>query len=316
MNRRVTLVDIAKATGYSVNSVSRALMDAPDISDKTKRKIKDVADELGYIPNMAAASLKKGNSKIIGVLYDDLLNPYYNTICCYLERVLSQKGYMMIYYRKTDFDLNLYNSMISRNLEGIISFLVPTDEVERRINIQKFPTVIIGRKAKYISSVYADDIKIGVLAAKSLIEAGCSKPIYIGEGYDIEICRLRADGFVKELASKNIKPQLYFCGSGAKFDEVVENCLQNVNFDSIFCFSDLLAFKALKYLMKYKRNDVVVVGVDNVQNEIPIPANLMSIGQNKEEIVNDVVELLFNQISGIDMETKFIKKEIFIVKEN
>ena len=91
MKKRVTLVDIAKATGYSVNSVSRALMDASDISEATKTKIVKKANELGYIPNLNAASLKKGNSKIIGILYDDLLNPNFNTIIYYLEKILSAK---------------------------------------------------------------------------------------------------------------------------------------------------------------------------------------------------------------------------------
>ena len=66
--KRVTLVDISKKTGYSVNCVSRALMDASDISASTKAKIKEVANELGYVQNLAAASLKNGNSKIIGIL--------------------------------------------------------------------------------------------------------------------------------------------------------------------------------------------------------------------------------------------------------
>ena len=58
--KRVTLVDISKKTGYSVNCVSRALMDANDISAATKAKIKEVANELGYVQNLAAASLVKG----------------------------------------------------------------------------------------------------------------------------------------------------------------------------------------------------------------------------------------------------------------
>ena len=91
MTKRVTLVDIAKATGFSVNSVSRALMNASDISEETKNVIRKKADELGYIPNLNAASLKKGNSKIIGILYDDLLNPYFNTIIYYLEKLICRQ---------------------------------------------------------------------------------------------------------------------------------------------------------------------------------------------------------------------------------
>ena len=116
MQKRVRLVDVAKAVGCSVNSVSRALMDAPDISEKTKKIIRKTAEELGYIPNMAAASLKKGNSKIIGILYDDLLNPYYNTVIYYLEMILSKKNYSIINYRSQNFDISVFNNTCANNL--------------------------------------------------------------------------------------------------------------------------------------------------------------------------------------------------------
>ena len=89
MQKRVRLVDVAKAVGCSVNSVSRALMDAPDISEKTKKIIRKTAEELGYIPNMAAASLKKGNSKIIGILYDDLF--IHHLLQCLISLPLHQQ---------------------------------------------------------------------------------------------------------------------------------------------------------------------------------------------------------------------------------
>ena len=315
MNRRITLVDIAEATGYSVNSVSRALMDAKDISEKTKEYIRKVADELGYIPNKAAASLKKGNSKIIGVLYDNLLNPYYNSICHYLEGTLSSRGYVLVYSRTAQFDMDAYTNMLSRNLEGIISFLVPTEEVEQRIKKQKFPTVIIGRKAKYTSSVYADDKRIGYLAAQTLIEQKCKNVAYIGEVESTGISTLRAEGFAMEMTNNGINCQISYRKEDGSFEEIIESCLENKGLDGIFCFSDYLAFKVLKYLKKYNREDIAVVGVDNIKNEIDVPVEFVSIGQDKEKIVNDVLKLLFNQINNSNFETQFIIEEVFVVKE-
>ena len=62
-------------------------------------------------------------------------------------------------------------------------------------------------------------------------------------------------------------------------------------------------------------NDVVVVGVDNIKNEIDIPLDFMSIGLDKEKIVNDGLKLLFKQINNNDFETQFIIEELFVVKE-
>lgn len=314
MQKRVRLVDVAKAVGCSVNSVSRALMDAPDISEKTKKIIRETAEELGYIPNMAAASLKKGNSKIIGILYDDLLNPYYNTVIYYLEMILSKKNYSIINYRSQNFDVSVYNNIVSRNLEGLITFLTPDEEVEKKIKIQKFPTVVVGRKSENITSVYADNIKIGQLAAQAIISNGCKNPIYIGENDDVLISRERALGFSNELAKNNLEHKLYFCKERERFSELLSNVI-NDKVDGIFCFSDFLAFKTIKHLFKNNLMNIVVIGVDNIQNEIPFPVSFKSIGQNKEKIANNVIELLFKQISGISNEPQFVVEDVYLVEE-
>ena len=314
MQKRVTLVDIARATGYSVNSVSRALMDASDISEKTKKRIRETADELGYVPNMAAASLKNGNSKIIGILYDDILNPYYNTVMYYLERILSEKNYSIINYRSQEFDSGLYNDIVSRNLEGVISFLTPTEVVEKKIHAQKFPTVVIGRKAENISSVFADNIKIGQLAAKTILKRKCKNPIYVGENIDVTISRERQKGFSDEIKLHNLKDEYYFGATPENISSVVSKVLKK-EVDSIFCFSDFIAFRVVKELYKQNLMDVVVVGVDNIQAEIPFPVDIISIGQSKEKIAKDAIELLFKQIQGLSNSTQFIEEEIYLVEE-
>ena len=314
MQKRVTLVDIARATGYSVNSVSRALMDASDISEKTKKIIRETADELGYVPNIAAASLKNGNSKIIGILYDDILNPYYNTVIYYLERILSEKNYSIINYRSQEFDSGLYNDIVSRNLEGVISFLTPTEIVSKKSNAQKFPTVVIGRKAENVSSVYADNIKIGQLAAKAILKRNCKKPIYVGENIDVTISRERQKGFSDEVKLHNLKDEYYFGATPENISSVVSKIIKK-EVDSIFCFSDFIAFRVVKELYKQNLMDVVVVGVDNIQAEIPFPVDIISIGQSKEKIAKDAIELLFKQIQGLSNSTQFIEEEIYLVEE-
>ena len=64
----MTLKDIARETGLTMASVSRALRDMPDIADETKQYVHDVAENLGYHPNVFAASLRTGKSKFIGLI--------------------------------------------------------------------------------------------------------------------------------------------------------------------------------------------------------------------------------------------------------
>ena len=74
---RVTLQDIAQATGFTVNTVSRALKNKDDISRETCLKIQQVAREMGYVRNYIASSLRSGRTKTIAMIAGSMTNPFY-----------------------------------------------------------------------------------------------------------------------------------------------------------------------------------------------------------------------------------------------
>ena len=77
-NRRVTLKDISNACGYSVNTVSRALRNDNRLSQKTIATIQQIADDLGYMRNIMASSLRSGHTNLIAVIIEDIQNPHYS----------------------------------------------------------------------------------------------------------------------------------------------------------------------------------------------------------------------------------------------
>lgn len=79
--KNITLKDIALRAGISINAVSRALRDSPDISEPTKERVRKIATELGYVPDSVARSLKNDNSKIVALVYNDFYNPYFAIYC-------------------------------------------------------------------------------------------------------------------------------------------------------------------------------------------------------------------------------------------
>ena len=76
--KRVTLQDIAQATGYSANTVSHALKNKPDISAQTREHIQNVAREMGYVRNEMAGSLRSGRTKTLGLIVGGMSNPFYS----------------------------------------------------------------------------------------------------------------------------------------------------------------------------------------------------------------------------------------------
>ena len=79
-NNTITLKDIARIAGISVNSVSRALRDCSDISYDTKKKVKDIADSLGYIPDNTASNLRKGKTNLIAIVFNCFFNPFFQVL--------------------------------------------------------------------------------------------------------------------------------------------------------------------------------------------------------------------------------------------
>ena len=77
MERKITIKDIAEEMSVSITTVSRALNGKKGVSDKLKREINKKAEELGYIRNFMAGSLKTSKSKTIGVIVSDIRNPFF-----------------------------------------------------------------------------------------------------------------------------------------------------------------------------------------------------------------------------------------------
>jgi LacI family transcriptional regulator len=203
--KRVLLKDIAERANLTVNTVSRALKNKSDISLATREYIQSLALEMGYIPDVVAASLRNGYTNTIGVMFDNLSNPYYMIMTDYIDRFLKDNGYDIMIFTSygvhSEFDIETLNKMISRRIDGIITFLRPTDEVAKVATLNKIPLVVLGREADDIGidSVYTDDVNGGYEVAKHLVGLGHEKIGYLGASIDIMCSKKRAEGLVKYL---------------------------------------------------------------------------------------------------------------------
>ena len=121
---KVTIKDIAKTVGVNVSTVSRALNGKSGVSDELRQKILQVAKQMGYSPDMTATGLKKGRTKIIGVLIPDISNPFFAQIVRGMEKVFNPVGYHLLLC-STDEDSeheeeNL-KTLIGQRVEGILA---------------------------------------------------------------------------------------------------------------------------------------------------------------------------------------------------
>ncbi len=96
MNSKTTLKQLAKELNVSVSTVSKALNNSPEISDKTIRRVKELAKLYGYKPNPVAVSLKRNKTNTIGILIPDILNHFFAKVLFGIEQEASKQGYKII----------------------------------------------------------------------------------------------------------------------------------------------------------------------------------------------------------------------------
>lgn len=302
MSKRITIKDVATAAGISPQAVSRALRGADDISEQTKERVRSIAESLNYVKNSAACSLRSGGTKMIALVYDNPINLYFSYMTAYLYESLKARGYSILTMVEPvrRFSAGLYLSVLSRNVDGVLSFLEPDEETGRLIEVYGVPVVLVGRRSDVgnVDCVYTDDKKGGRAAARYLMERGAKKIVCFSENLDLTCARDRFEGFKAELTQAGLfdKDLCFFLDGGKASERWAEFLSSGRSFDGVFCFSDFLAYETI-CILSARGINVPVVGYDDVREKIPLPGPIPSVGSDKRGIAEASVELLLDRIS-------------------
>lgn len=297
---RVTIRDVALVARVTPQTVSRAIRNAPEVSAETREKVLKVAAELNYVKNNSASSLRCGNSKLIVIVYDHLVNIYFSIMIDYLQTCFREQNYsiLMLSVTKHQLDRSDYEFALSHNVAGIVSFLEPDKEVTEMLDNFAIPVLLFGRRTdiKSVDYICMDDEEGGRLAARRFVEKGCTSSVYVSVGtascaYD------RFMGFKKELESAGAKTPRILDSMDCfeeKFSALFENS-ETVP-DSFFCFSDMVAFDVIYRLEKMGIKNAQVIGFDDIQKEVRIPKRLISVGTDKRAMAQRAVNVLVSRI--------------------
>ena len=313
---KVTLGDIAKIVGISKNSVSRALNDSNEISEATKVKVKKVAKDLGYVRNRAAKTLRSGKSNLVGIVFDDMLNPYFSTMSKLLRNKLLNKNYDSLIFTtdSTELDLKLFNIIISKNVDAIISFIKPSLESMKLSKKYQVPIICLGRKTSsgIADTFITNDVLGGKLAFNYLYNKNCKKIGYMGPVSKVETSIRRLNGFKVAAKEKNLEikeEDIFIVALGKKIPEHYFESIMK-NYDGIFCYNDLIAYD----LLLNTNNKINIVGFDNIQEGMFTGLTLTTISSDKDKITTDVVTRVIERINNFDLELKLKEYEVNLVE--
>jgi LacI family transcriptional regulator len=320
-SNRVLLKDIALRTGLTINTVSRALQDKSDISTATKQVVKEVAQELGYIPNVIARSMRSGYTNTIGIVFDNIANPYYMIMTELLHRYLQIEGYDVFIIttagEKGLFDRFTLDKVLSRKIDGIISFLKPNPETAALIKSNQIPVVIVGREGDDLDldSIYTNDVDGGLKVGQYLLSKGFSHIGYLGAPKDILCSVKRLEGLDAAIRhKKNVTLMAIFLDHGdmelkKKIDDFIT---QGV--DAIFCFNDVMAMEAMSYIQSKKDQSIYIVGYDHIAQRLNIPIPLTSVDSDKETIAKLATEAVIHRIKNYQLPLVKIIQPVFLTE--
>lgn len=324
--RRVTMKDIAQATGFTVNTVSHALKDMDDISEETKKIIRKKAVEMGYLTNMLAASMRSGVTHTLAIIIPDIANPFFASKVREMDRVLRKNGYnsfIMNTDENCDIEFEAVRTAISRKVDGII--ICPTQKKTDIFDLMisnGIPYVIMGRRfaGRLFYAVLWDDVRAGFLATQHLVMKGRKRILYLNGPPHISSSNDRLTGYKKCLREYGIPFDANLVVEAEITPRADSNHISTIldrqgEFDAIFAFSDFIALAAIDTISMVAL-EVPIVGVDDVLSDLNFPMPLSSVGISKEREAQAIVDMLFEQIKNHQNSPHIVVLETFLVNRD
>ena len=304
---RVTLEDVAKATGFTINTVSRALKNKPDISRRTCEHIQQVAREMGYVRNYIASSLRSGRTKTIALIAGTMSNPFYAVLADLIQReAFSLRYTLMILCSQDDpeMELNMVEMALSRQVDGIL--IIPWSADSPALNLLResgVPYVLLHRHVRNEQDdcIVCDEERGGYLAGKHLIETGHRKLAMISHYDVIYSTRARWQGFLRACSEAGI-PQKDVAFAQTHDPQELIHLLRTwyqEGITGIFSFCDVEAWAAITLAERLGLRvpqDLCFIGFDNILRYVDFPKPISSIDTDFPEEARLAIDLLRKRI--------------------
>ncbi len=315
---RITINDVAKLSNVSKSTISRVINRSGPVSTQTREKVMQAVDALNYQPNEIARSLSLKRTKTIGVLVQDIRNPYYAESCWHAERVFKKYDYKIIISNadnNREDEATMLDGMRFHNVDGIlcvgiqeessriVSFLSKTD----------IPVVVVDREIKGfdVKKVVLDNEYGGQLVADYLVSLGHRNIAFVTSQFtQAERCRL--DGFKKAFAVRNLPllPEYIITQSEEMWHkgecpELVKLMKSGPVPTAIFASNDFKAFHVVNILKKSNilvPDDVSLVGYDDVDAASYVSPSLTTVHQPVDKVIDRGAEMLMKLINNEEIE--------------
>ncbi|KAA2239591.1 LacI family transcriptional regulator [Chitinophaga agrisoli] len=333
--KEITIYDIAKRLKISPATVSRALQDHPRISAKTKKKIFDLADEVGYRRNHFAGNLRAQKTQTIGVIVPRLNSHFMSSVIAGIELTVNEHGYSLLISQSSESVLKEADSaeaMFNSRVDGLMASLAydtsTLDHFDKFFR-KKTPVIFFDRVMpnKNATSILIDNYRAAYDATKHLIEQGCKKILHITAPQMQNVYRDRLAGYKSALEEAKLKFRedhviITNLSQEAGYEQAARILKMKSLPDGIFVANDSCAIGCMMGLMEKGiriPEQVAFVGFNNDPVSTVIDPKLTTIAYSGFEMGEVAGRLLVNHLNGtlpINNTTTIVLRSDLIVRQS
>jgi len=305
----VRMKDIAGDLGVSLMTVSKALRNHSDISEKTRNRVLKRMRELNYQPDWIARSMVTGRTFVVGLVFPDLMHSFFAEVAKGVTRKLQPLGYQVVISdteEDGDVELRHVDVLVNRRVDGLIIASAQRKgrlDLFRMLDRKKIPYVLIDRMLPGVDANYVGvkDDELGAMATEHLIAQGCRRVAHIrGPAVATGAGRLR--GYRRALARHGITPDPAYITSGQYGDNTGYDAMRELlkvspRPDGVFCYNDPVAAGAIKAILEANLRvpeDIAIIGAGNVHYSDLLRIPLSTIDQSSSAIGESAADLLVN----------------------
>jgi LacI family transcriptional regulator len=334
--KEVTIYDLASKLNISIATVSRGLKDDPVVSKKTRKRIFDLAEEMGYRSNHFARNLRRQKTNTIGIIVHELNSNFITSVLAGIEKVTTEAGYDLIITHSSESRIKEAanaNNLFHKRVDGLIASLsFDTNNLEhfRPFEEKGVPVIFFDRveQGSNYSVVIIDNYKCGYQATQHLLEQGCKKIAHVTSSLKRNVYSERHRGYRDALFDNNIP-----------FDEsllIVNDLSENAGIqsakqilrmqpmpDGAFITNDFVAAVCMRTLKENNINiprDIAIVGFNNDAIGKLIEPALTTINYPGKDMGEIVARNLVNHLQGVgnihNINTVIVSSDLIIRKSS
>ena len=335
MHKEITIYDLAKELKLHPATISRALKDHHAINKNTKKKIVDMAEEMGYRSNTFASNLRKKKTNTIGVIIPRLNSHFVSSVLAAMEKVSNDSGYNIIISQSMESvgkEIVNAKTMFDNRVDGLlVSLAYDTDNIDHfdKFTRKGIPVIFFDRVFHNNDSVciVIDNYKNAYDVTTHLIDQGCRRIMHVTGNLKRNVYSERFNGYKKALKEAKIPYDEKLVISGELNEiagtEVGETILTMKKLpDGIFVANDICAASCMRVL---KQNgiripeDIAIAGFNNDPITRIVEPNITTVNYPAYQMGEIAATSLINHLNGlanIHTTNKIILKSELLIRES